>query len=72
MQQALPIPSEDEPSKEGQATPMEVADAPLRADDLRYGYQAVAAICPTILESMLRRAQRKYSSATSWTHASPT
>jgi len=42
MQQALPIPSEDEPSKEGQATPMEVADAPLRADDLRYGYQAVA------------------------------
>jgi hypothetical protein len=42
MQQALPIPSEDKPSKEGQATPMEVADAPLRAGDLRYGYQAVA------------------------------
>jgi hypothetical protein len=42
MQQSLPIPSEDKPSKEGQATPMEVADAPLRAGDLRYGYQAVA------------------------------
>ena len=42
MQQALPVPSEDKPSKEGQATPMEVADAPLRAGDLRYGYQAVA------------------------------
>ncbi len=42
MQQALPIPAEDKPSKQGQATPMEVADAPLRAGDLRYGYQAVA------------------------------
>jgi len=42
MQQALPISAEDKPSKAGQATPMEVADAPLRAGDLRYGYQAVA------------------------------
>jgi hypothetical protein len=42
MQQALPVPAEDKPSKVGQATPMEVADAPLRAGDLRYGYQAVA------------------------------
>ena len=42
MQQALPIPGEDKPSKEGQATPMEVADAPMRSGDLRYGYQAVA------------------------------
>ena len=42
MQQALPVPAEDRPSKEGQATPMEVADAPLRAGDLHYGYQAVA------------------------------
>ncbi len=42
MQQALPVPAEYKPSKEGQATPMEVADAPLRAGDLRYGYQAVA------------------------------
>ncbi len=44
MQQALPIPADldAKPSKSGQATPMEVADAPLRAGDLRYGYQAVA------------------------------
>jgi hypothetical protein len=42
MQEALPIPAEDKPSKAGQATPMEVADAPLRAGDLRYGYQAIA------------------------------
>ncbi len=42
MQQALPVPAEDKPSKTGQATPMEVVDAPLRAGDLHYGYQAVA------------------------------
>jgi len=42
MQQALPIGDADKPSKAGFATPMEVADAPLRAGDLRYGYQAVA------------------------------
>jgi len=42
MQRALPVPDENKPSKEGQATPMEVVDAPLRAGDLRYGYQAVA------------------------------
>jgi hypothetical protein len=42
MQQALPIDAADKPSKEGQATPMEVVDAPLRAGDLHYGYQAVA------------------------------
>ena len=42
MQQALPIDAADKPSKAGFASPMEVADAPLRAGDLRYGYQAVA------------------------------
>jgi hypothetical protein len=44
MQQALPVPADSgaRPSKEGLATPMEVADAPLRAGDLHYGYQAVA------------------------------
>ena len=42
MQQALPVAAEDKPSKTGHATPMEVVDAPLRAGDLRYGYQAVA------------------------------
>jgi Peptidase family M49 len=42
MQKALPVDAEFKPSKEGHATPMEVVDAPLRAGDLRYGYQAVA------------------------------
>ena len=42
MQQALPLPDADKPSKQGQATPMEVVDSPLRAGDLRFGYQAVA------------------------------
>ena len=42
IQNALPLEPEDKPSKEGQATPMEVMDAPFRAGDLRHGYQAVA------------------------------
>ncbi len=42
MQHVLPVAAEFKPSQEGLATPMEVADAPLRAGDLRYGYQAVA------------------------------
>ncbi len=42
MQKALPVDAEFKPSKEGYATPMEVVDAPLRAGDLHYGYQAVA------------------------------
>lgn len=42
IQDALPLPSEDRPSKRGHATPMEVMDAPFRAGDLRHGYQAVA------------------------------
>jgi hypothetical protein len=42
IQDALPLPAEDRPSLRGHATPMEVVDAPLRAGDLRHGYQAVA------------------------------
>ncbi len=42
IQDALPLPPEDRPSKRGHATPMEVMDAPFRAGDLRHGYQAVA------------------------------
>jgi hypothetical protein len=42
IQDALPLPAEDRPSKKGQPTPMEVMDAPFRAGDLRHGYQAVA------------------------------
>jgi hypothetical protein len=42
IQDALPLDAADRPSKRGRATPMEVMDAPYRAGDLRYGYQAVA------------------------------
>ncbi len=42
IQDALPLPAEDLPSKKGLQTPMEVVDAPFRAGDLTHGYQAVA------------------------------
>lgn len=42
IQDALPLPPADRPSKRGHRTPMEVMDAPFRAGDLRHGYQAVA------------------------------
>ena len=42
IQEALPLPPEDLPSKRGLQSPMEVMDAPYRAGDLRHGYQAVA------------------------------
>ena len=42
IQDALPLPAADKPSKRGQQTPMEVVDAPFRTGDLLHGYQAVA------------------------------
>lgn len=42
IQDALPLAPPDRPSKRGLRTPMEAMDAPLRAGDLRHGYQAVA------------------------------
>ena len=42
IQEALPLPPEDLPSKRGLETPMEVMDSPYRAGDLNHGYQAVA------------------------------
>lgn len=42
LQEALPLPPEDLPSKRGRASPMAVFDSPYRAGDLRHGYQAVA------------------------------
>jgi len=42
IQDALPLPPEDRPSKRGLQTPMEVMDAPYRGGDLLHGYQAVA------------------------------
>lgn len=46
LQEALPLGPEDRPSKRGQRVPVEVADAPFRAGDLRHGYQAVADSLP--------------------------
>ena len=42
IQDALPLPAADRPSKRGHATPMEVMDTPYRGGELRHGYQAVA------------------------------
>jgi len=42
IQDSLPSPAQDRPSKRGLETPMEVMDAPFRAGDLGHGYQAVA------------------------------
>jgi hypothetical protein len=42
IQDALPLPPEDRPSKHGHLSPMEVMETPLRGGDLRHGYQAVA------------------------------
>jgi hypothetical protein len=42
IQDALPLPAADRPSKKGHLTPMEVMDSPFRTGDLRHGYQAVA------------------------------
>ncbi len=42
IQDALPLPPADRPSKKGHLTPMEVMDSPFRTGDLRHGYQAVA------------------------------
>lgn len=42
IQDALPLPAEDRPSKHGRVAPMEVMDTPFRAGDLRHGYQSVA------------------------------
>jgi hypothetical protein len=46
MQQALPVPDADKPSRAGLSTPMVVADSPLRAGNLHYGYQTVAQNLP--------------------------
>jgi len=42
LQQSLPLPAADLPSKRGKESPMEVVDAIYRSGDLLHGYQAVA------------------------------
>ena len=59
IQDALPIPAADRPSKRGRLTPMEVMDAPYRAGDLRYGYQAVADNLPNDARIHLEKGTRK-------------
>jgi hypothetical protein len=55
IQDALPLAPEDRPSVRGHATPMEVMDAPLRAGDLRHGYQAVADNLPNDPRILLQK-----------------
>jgi hypothetical protein len=59
MQDALPLNAADRPSKRGHATPMEVMDAPFRAGDLRYGYQAVADNLPNDPRIHQRKGSKK-------------
>ena len=42
LQESLPLPPEDLPTKRGKQSPAEVVDSPYRAGDLLHGYQAVA------------------------------
>jgi hypothetical protein len=42
LQESLPLPAADLPSKHGKQSPMEVVDAIYRSGDLLHGYQAVA------------------------------
>jgi hypothetical protein len=42
LQESLPLPAADLPSKRGKRSPMEVVDAIYRSGDLLHGYQAVA------------------------------
>lgn len=42
LQKSLPLNKSDLPSKEGQATPMEVVNSPFRTGDMLHGYQPVA------------------------------
>jgi len=59
IQDALPLDAADRPSKRGHATPMEVMDAPYRAGDLRYGYQAVADNLPNDPRIHQRKGSKK-------------
>jgi hypothetical protein len=45
---------------------MEVSDAPLRAGDLHYGYQAVAGNLPNDARIHAEKGSKKSSFATSW------
>jgi hypothetical protein len=66
IQDALPLAPADRPSKRGLRTPMEAMDAPLRAGDLRHGYQAVADNLPNDPRIHEKRAAKRSFLRTSW------
>lgn len=59
IQDALPVPPRDRPSKRGLETPMEVVDAPFRAGDLGHGYQAVADNLPNDARILEQKGSKK-------------
>ena len=70
LQEALPLPAADLPSKRGKQSPMEVVDSPYRAGrscctDIRPS----RTIFPTIRASTKPKARRKSSGRISWTRA---
>lgn len=59
IQDALPLPQRDRPSKRGLQTPMDVVDAPFRAGDLGHGYQAVADNLPNDARILEQKGSKK-------------
>ncbi len=59
IQDALPLPEADRPSKHGFSSPMEVMDNPYRSGDLRHGYEAVADNLPNDPEVHKRKGSKK-------------
>ena len=59
IQDALPLPEPDRPSKRGLSSPMEVMDAPFRVGDLRHGYQPVADNLPNDPEIHKQKGSKK-------------
>ena len=59
LQDALPLPAVDRPSKHGRVAPMEVMDSPFRAGDLRHGYQAVADNLPNDPRVLERKGSKR-------------
>jgi hypothetical protein len=59
LQDALPLPAADRPSKHGRVAPMEVMDSPFRSGDLRHGYQAVADNLPNDPRVLERKGSKR-------------
>jgi hypothetical protein len=59
IQDTLPLPPSDRPSKKGLRSPMEIMDAPFRTGDLLHGYQAVADNLPNDARVHEQRGSKK-------------